>query len=128
MNILSIWLEAEAREKNLPFVPIIDEGEVYTLEQIADKYGLKAKSRKRELVSRKHFFSWFCYCVLNMTAEATISLTSHENHSSAIHSSKETIKHRETGDKVFASEVADIKKDLETIKIITKWTELRGHY
>jgi len=88
------------------------------LDEIIEKYDLKNKSRKRELVYNKQYFSYFCIKVLSFTYTRTGSLIN-QSHCTVIYSVGQVNNAIEMNDEIFHSTTYSIYNELSNCPIPT---------
>jgi len=88
------------------------------LDEIIEKYDLKKKSRKRELIYNRQYFSYFCIKVLSFTYTRTGSLIN-QSHCTVIYSVGQVNNAIEMNDEIFQSSTYSIYNELSNCPIST---------
>lgn len=92
------------------------EDAIYLLKKVVDKYELNKKSRKRELVFKRHYFNWFCYSnFMTKISLQKIGRLVNVDHSTVINSMKVVDDLLSTRDELFLQVIQEIEMDLNYI-------------
>ena len=86
------------------------------LEKIANEYDLKRQNRKREVVDKRHYFSWYCVIKLEITSLKTAEIIERD-HATVLHSKKRVFDLLDSRNKMFQKNIKEIKADLEKINL-----------
>lgn len=92
------------------------EDAIYLLKKVVDKYELDKKSRKRELVFKRHYFNWFCYSnFMTKISLQKIGRLVNKDHASVLHSMKVVEDLLSTRDELFLDVIQELEMDLNFI-------------
>lgn len=86
------------------------------LNNIAVEYNLKQQNRKREVVDKRHYFSWYCLIKLEITS-LKIAEIIERDHATVLHSRKRVFDLLDSQNKMFQKNIKEIKADLERINL-----------